>query len=116
MTRLKKNRSLKRIHKVKTGNAAKLKREAGNDRQTGKRVKNRVPSVFEKFLAENPEAKAALNKEQAEKTAGNPKNLASNKPAAETVEPAVAARQPKPDLPERSLLDQLEDKDFKDIY
>jgi hypothetical protein len=32
------------------------------------------------------------------------------------VEPAVAARQPKPDLPERSLIDQLEDEDFKDIY
>ncbi|MDO6681131.1 hypothetical protein Q4551_02410 [Oceanobacter sp. 5_MG-2023] len=114
MTRLKKNRSLKRIHKVKTGNTAKLKREAGNDRQTGKRVKNRVPSVFEKFLADNPDVKAAQNKEQqTDKAAATPKKTERK---VEAKDAPLAASQPKTDAPERSLLDQLEDKDFKDIY
>lgn len=64
MTRKKKSRSLKRIHNVKTGAVQKLKREAGHDRQTGKRVKNATKSVFQKFLEENPDAKEALIKDQ----------------------------------------------------
>jgi len=65
MTRKKKTRSLSRIHNVKTGNIKKLKREAGADRQTGKRVKNKVKSAYEKFLEANPEAKEQLRKDQA---------------------------------------------------
>ena len=65
MTRKKKTRSLSRIHKVKTGNIKKLKREAGTDRQTGKRVKNKVKSAYEKFLEANPEAKEKLKQDQA---------------------------------------------------
>lgn len=57
MTRQKKTRSLKRIHKVKTGNVKKLKRALGNDRQTGKRVKNKTKSAYEKYLEQNPEAR-----------------------------------------------------------
>lgn len=64
MTRKKKSRSLKRIHGVKTGAIQKLKREAGHDRQTGKRVKKATKSVFQKFLEENPDAKNALIKDQ----------------------------------------------------
>lgn len=64
MTRKKKSRSLKRIHGVKTGAIQKLKREAGHDRQTGKRVKKATKSVFQKFLEENPDAKNELIKDQ----------------------------------------------------
>lgn len=112
MTRQKKTRSLKRIHNVKTGNPAKLKRASGFDRQTGKRVKNRVPSVYEKFLAENPEIRdqelareaARLRKQEAAEVA--------------SVESRVAATEDTPRTRERekTLLEQLESKDFKDIY
>jgi hypothetical protein len=64
MTRKKKTRSLSRIHNVKTGSIKKLKRESGNDRQSGKRVARKNKSVFEKFLESNPEAKQQLNTEQ----------------------------------------------------
>jgi hypothetical protein len=49
MTRKKKSRSLKRIHGVKTGAIQKLKREAGHDRQTGKRVKNTTKLYSKSF-------------------------------------------------------------------
>ena len=57
MTRRKKTRSLKRIHNVKTGSISKLKRAAGADRQTGKRVSNKTKSVYEKYLEQNPDAR-----------------------------------------------------------
>ena len=105
MTRKKKTRSLSRIHKVKTGSISKLKREAGNDRQSSKRIKGRKQtSAYEKFLAENPEAKKqAVNEQQkAQKIAETPK-------------PEKAAPKEKT-AKDRGLLDQLESKDFKDIY
>lgn len=110
MTRVKKTRSLKRIHKVKTGNAAKLKRAAGHDRQTGKRVKNRVPSVYEKFLTENPEAREQAIAEQ--KTATRTATTDS------ATRPQATTKEKEPEKPtrEKSLLDQLDSKDFKDIY
>ncbi|WP_369986001.1 hypothetical protein [Thalassolituus sp.] len=49
---------------MKTGSIKKLKRESGNDRQSGKRVARKNKSVFEKFLESNPEAKQQLNTEQ----------------------------------------------------
>ena len=112
MTRIKKNRSLKRIHKVKTGSASKLKRSSTTDRQSSKKMKNRTLSVYEKYLAENPEAR--------EQPQPQPAN---NKPAKNDAQP-VTEKQPdadsKPsktrnDTP-KSLLDQLDDVDFKDIY
>tara|TARA_B100000676_G_C17766721_1_gene674483 strand:- start:58 stop:438 length:381 start_codon:yes stop_codon:yes gene_type:complete len=64
MTRKKKTRSLSRIHQVKTGSIKKLKREAGTDRQSGKRTSKKNKSVFEKFLDSNPEAKKQLKADQ----------------------------------------------------
>jgi hypothetical protein len=122
MTRQKKTRSLKRIHSVKTGNPARLKREANFDRQTGKRVKNRVPSVYEKFLAENPEAK---EQEIARNTAAQNAAKARTEPVDNTASatpkaPAtpVIRASAEEDKRERSktLLEQLDSKDFKDIY
>ncbi len=112
MTRLKKTRSLKRIHNVKTGSISKLKKQAGADRQTGKRVKNRVASVYEKFLAENPDAKAESVKQQQQEAAQpKSKTAAQSKP-----KPAAAEPEKAPKEKEKSLLEQLESKDFKDIY
>ena len=103
MTRKKKTRSLSRIHKVKTGNISKLKREAGNDRQSSKRLKGRrTLSAYEKFLAENPEAKAkAVQEQQQSRTESQP-----------TQTPTETVKKVK----EKGLLDQLDSKDFNDIY
>ncbi|MDK2778910.1 MAG: hypothetical protein KYX62_14740 [Pseudomonadota bacterium] len=103
MSRIKKTRSLKRIHKTKTGSVSKFKREAraaGHDRQGGKRVKNRSLSVYEKYLQEHPEAR----EQQVQQTA------AEKVPAQETELTAEETKK------KGSLLDQLDSKDFDDIY
>lgn len=105
MTRVKKTRSLKRIHQVKTGSVSKLKREAraaGHDRQGSKKSKDRTPSVYEKFLQEHPEAR--------EKPAPQPEQLV--KKAHETSQEAE-----KKEDRNKSLLDLLDSKGFDDdIY
>jgi len=104
MTRQKKTRSLKRIHNVKTGNKSKLKKLAP-DRQGSKKIKNRTKSVFEKFLDENPQAKDQLKQQE------------QARPVVETEVKDTPKKVEKDSNPkERSLLDQLESKDFKDIY
>ncbi len=122
MTRRKKTRSLKRIHSVKTGNAAKLKRAAGADRQSSKSTKNRTLSVYEKFLQDNPEAKAAHVREMDKKT---PKKTdAEHERNEDTTEKNTLKKTPTSSTPSvsesdntpKSLLDQLDNKDFKDIY
>lgn len=60
MTRIKKTRSLKRIHQVKTGSKQKLKRSADNDRQTGK-GKKKTLSVYKKYLLEKKNANESGN-------------------------------------------------------
>lgn len=103
MTRKKKTRSLKRIHNVKTGNRSKLKRSLGNDRQGSKRVKGRrTPSLYEKFLEENPEAKAQQQQNK-------PKTEAKTQPS------KPADSKPKEEAP-RDLLSQLDQQNFDDIY
>ncbi len=125
MTRVKKNRSLKRIHSVKTGSISKLKRAAGVDRQVGKRVKGRrTLSAYEKFLLENPDASEAAKAAQkaAEKAA-----LAKAEAAAEAAAKAESARTAKTEKETssqdkqraerpKSLLDQLDNKEIGDIY
>ena len=113
MTRKKKTRSLSRIHKVKTGNISKLKRASRQDRQTGKRVKHKSKSVFEKFLDENPEIK----KEYSE---ANLKSENINKPAVSSVS-QKSDDNPLPDSEakskrDRSLLDQLDDQLDTDTF
>src|SRR5690606_20973524 len=122
MTRVKKNRSLKRIHSVKTGSISKLKKAAGVDRQVGKRVKGRrTLSAYEKFLLENPDASEAAKAAQkaAEKAA-----LAKAEEAAAKAESARTAKTEKETSSQdkqraerpKSLLDQLDNKDLGDIY
>lgn len=107
MTRKKKTRSLKRIHNVKTGSVAKLKREGGANRQSSKRIKKKTQSVFDKFLDENPAAKKKVI--QDELKAAEQKTVQQNdKPA--------PAEKPEPKEREKNLLDQLESKNFNDIY
>ncbi len=132
MTRKKKTRSLKNIHNIKTGNPAKLKREAGTDRQKTKRLKGRrIPSVFEKFLEENQEAKKALTKDELNATQ---KAEQKRTPTRERIEPATqTTTEPTPQQPRKTqsakkaeqdaqpepsndLLDQLDSSSFKDIY
>lgn len=132
MTRKKKTRSIKRIHNVKTGAVQKLKREAGRDRQTGKRVKNGTKSVFQKFLEENPAAKKELVKDQkiaAHKSAvsGLEKDKKEQIKAAELAE--IAARKAKykeerakeratddAEVSDSDLLDKLDQNFLGDIY
>lgn len=67
MTRIKKSRSLKRIHSVKTGSKSKIKKSlirSGQDQGKTKASKERKQlSAYEKFLLENPEAKAKATAE-----------------------------------------------------
>lgn len=126
MTRKKKTRSLKNIHNVKTGNIAKLKRAAGSDRQKTKRLKGRrTPSVFEKYLDENQQAKqahvndgiAAANKAQQRQIAPAAE-LMPAPPAADTSKKETrveAKKEPRQESP-TDLLDQLDSSSFKDIY
>ncbi|MAD46759.1 MAG: hypothetical protein CMI02_03680 [Oceanospirillaceae bacterium] len=117
MTRAKKSRSLKRIHKVKTGSISKFKEQArgeGHDRQSGKRQKKKKLSVYEKFLQDNPEAKARHDAElraEAEKAAKA--KAAADAAQADQDEPAEKTAD---DEDRRNLLDKLDDKDFGDIY
>ena len=127
MTRIKKNRSLKRIHKVKTGSISKLKREAGGDRQNTKRLKGRKTlSVFEKFLLENPEAKQALVQPavstdkpaaSAVKKDAEKKEVVQKQDTRVKAKGDTATEQPE-ERTERSktLLEQLDSKDFDNFY
>lgn len=108
MTRKKKTRSLKRIHNVKTGSVAKLKREGAANRQSAKRIKKKTQSVFDKFMDENPHAKKKII--QDELKAAEQKSVQKN-----TSDQADSeTREPKER--EKTLLEQLESKDFNDIY
>lgn len=77
MTRIKKTRSLKRIHQVKTGSKQKLKRSADNDRQTGK-GKKKTLSVYEKYLLEK---KKNNESENTQKKSTSSKKASSQTPS-----------------------------------
>ncbi|MCA6062367.1 hypothetical protein [Thalassolituus marinus] len=113
MTRVKKTRSLKRIHKTKTGSISKFKkvaREAGGDRQGGKRVKGRkVLSVYEKFLQENPDAR-----EKTHTAPPEPKVVATKAPEQDKVNAKERDRDDRNSGTD--LLDQLESKNLNDFY
>lgn len=119
MTRVKKNRSLKRIHSVKTGSISKLKKAAGVDRQVGKRVKGRrTLSAYEKFLLENPDASEAAKAAQkaAEKAALAKAEAAAQRETANQVKEDTDSRDRQRIERPKSLLDQLDNKDLGDIY
>ncbi|MFY9180465.1 MAG: hypothetical protein WAO12_11905 [Venatoribacter sp.] len=117
MTRVKKTRSLKRIHDVKTGSKSKIKKTNQADRQVGKRVQGRrVPSVYEKFLAENPEAKkqAIIEQQQAEQKQAEKKSE-ERKAASTANSKAPTEKKPKTER-EKTLFEQFEDVNMKDIF
>lgn len=110
MTRVKKSRSMKRIHSVKTGSKSKLKKQLGTDRQGNKDMRGkRVLSAYEKFLLENPEAKEKAKSEQ----------LIQQKKAEHKVEAEPKKAQAKSTIVKeknKTLLDQLDEKNLKDLY
>jgi len=112
MTRVKKTRSLKRIHKTKTGSISKFKkaaRDTGSDRQGGKRVKGRkVLSVYEKFLQENPDAREKTHATQPEPKAAEAK--------AEQEKAGTKDRERDERNTGTDLLDQLDSKNLNDFY
>ena len=108
MTRQKKTRSLSRIHKVKTGNIAKLKRAAAADRQGTKKVDKSVKSVYQKFLEENPDAKKRADAEQ--RKAEIRKEQRAEKPVAEKTEPKAKRER------EEDIFDRFERGGLDDIY
>lgn len=113
MTRVKKTRSLKRIHDVKTGSKSKLKKQLGADRQVGKRVQGRrVLSTYEKFLAANPEAKEAAKDAQLQAEHKALSSKAEDKNDAPRNETASKEKRER----SKNLLDQFEDSNTKDIY
>jgi len=117
MSRVKKTRSLKRIHGTKTGSIAKFKkaaREAGADRQGGKRVKGRkVLSVYEKYLLENPEAR----EKDAPKAGPEAKPAQKAKPE-EDLKHKERKRDENKDGESKGsdLLDMLDNKNLDDYY
>lgn len=118
MTRRKKTRSLKRIHQVKTGSISKLKRAAGADRQTGKRVNNKSKSVYEKYLEENPQAR---EKQPVEKQQQKPAK--ENKPEANPelydrtdIAKVKPAREKSEREKEDDLLDSFNNGSLDDFY
>jgi len=122
MTRKKKTRSLSRIHNVKTGNIKKLKREAGSDRQTGKRTNKKSKSVYEKFLEQNPEARENTQNSGPQKKPGTSTKSTNAQAQAKarhdkTKEPKAksAAENDKP-MRDSDLLDMLDNNRLDDIY
>src|SRR5690554_2447918 len=107
MTRIKKTRSLKRIHNIKTGSKSKIKKaqiRSGLEPQRKFSKEKKQLSTYEKYLLENPEAKIADQKSATKKKA-------NTQVAAETKEPTVEKTERK-----KSLFDQFEDTKLKDIY
>src|SRR5690554_7802344 len=112
MTRIKKTRSLKRIHNIKTGSKSKIKKaqiRSGLEPQRKFSKEKKQLSAYEKYLLENPEAKIADQKSTTKKKA-NTQVAAENK-SAETKEPTVEKTERK-----KSLFDQFEDTKLKEIY
>lgn len=116
MTRVKKTRSMKRIHSTKTGSKSKLKKQLGTDRQGKKDMRGkRVLSAYEKFLLENPEAKEQAKAEQLIQQKKAEEQRQKEKLAKEHAEVATKPKNTEPKAP-KSLLEQLEDKRLDDLY
>lgn len=113
MTRVKKTRSMKRIHNVKTGSKSKLKKQLGTDRQGNKNMRGkRVLSTYEKFLLENPEAKENLKTEQIAKQKKAEKEREQQTNTEQLAAEKTATKKEKT----KTLLDQLDDKKLDDLY
>ena len=111
MTRVKKTRSMKRIHSTKTGSKSKLKKELATDRQGRKdHHGKRTLSAYEKFLQDNPDAAKTARleqmKQQQQAEAQKLKPQATTEPA-----PTKIKEERKKDL-----LDQLDEKHIKDMF
>lgn len=118
MTRIKKSRSLKRIHSVKTGSKSKIKKaliRSGQDQGKTKapRVRKQL-SAYEKYLLENPEAKSDAIAEslKAEHNASAKAEKAAQLKKKEDQEDNKVEKAEK----SKTLLEQLDDFKLKDIY
>ena len=117
MTRRKKTRSLKRIHQVKTGSISKLKRAAGADRQTGKRVSNKNKSVYEKYLEENPQAREKQPREKQQQPAKTKKpEFSSELYDRKDIAKVKPAREKSEREKEDDLLDRFNTGSLDDFY
>ena len=117
MTRIKKTRSLKRIHSVKTGSKSKIKKaliRSGQDQGKTKapRVRKQL-SAYEKYLLENPEAKSEAIAESLKA-----EHNAAVKAKKEAQLKKEESQEDKPEKAEKkkTLLEQLDDFKLKDIY
>lgn len=114
MTRIRKKRSLKRIHSIKTGSISKIKKAQAHSGQVEPKRKlskeHKQLSAYEKYLLENPEAKksdqkpiaAKKQEKKAETEVANKKSVTSERP--EKVEK------------KKTLFEQLDETKLKDIY
>lgn len=115
MTRVKKTRSLKRIHSVKTGSKSKLKKQLGTDRQGSKQMKGRrVLSAYEKFLLDNPQANEAAKSEQ--QALQRKAELAKEKAQTNKEQEAIITQETTKKESRKTLLDQLEDRNLDNLY
>ena len=114
MTRRKKTRSLSRIHNVKTGNIAKLKRASNSDRQSKKRTNNKTKSVYEKFLDSNESAKRDVIAEQEQLRKQAEKQVEKDTELKQKVESEPPTE--KPFKSKTNLLDELDNDLGGDIF
>ncbi len=113
MTRIRKKRTLKRIHSVKTGSVTKIKKAQAHSGQAEPKRKlskeHKQLSAYEKYLLENPEAKKSDQQPVAAKKQ-------EKKPEIE-----LTKKQDKTDKVEKierkkTLFEQLDETKLKDIY
>lgn len=120
MTRVKKTRSLKRIHSTKTGSKSQIRKELASraaNPQGAKRVKGRrVLSAYEKFLLENPQAQQDHTAEQMSKQKiAEAAKLQTTQEESAGKKAALAKEETKKEY-KKSLLEQLEEKNINDLY
>lgn len=110
MTRIRKKRSLKRIHSVKTGSISKIKKAQAHSGQAEPKRKlskeHKQLSAYEKYLLENPEAKKSEQKPVAAKKQEQKTETKITK------KPVKAEKAEK----KKTLFEQLDETKLKDIY
>lgn len=125
MTRIRKKRSLKRVHNVKTGSVSKIKKAQAFYGQSEPKRKQSKPhkqlSAYEKYLLENPEAKqtgkpTAKGKKlkKNDNTETTTKNI-SNKGVTAKNKTDKAVKTEKTDK-KKSLFEQFDETNLNDIY
>lgn len=113
MTRIRKKRSLKRIHSVKTGSISKIKKAQAHSGQVEPKRKlskeHKQLSAYEKYLLENPEAKKSDQK-------AKPAKKQESKAKVETTKKPVKTEKVEKVEKKKTLFEQLDETKLKDIY